>query len=187
MRTIEIKAYNFDELSEDAQNKAIEYFSDINVNEEWWKYELEEFVSELDKIGFEDAEIHFSGFYSQGDGLCFDAKINLDKFVLDANEQRICNLINNGNLEPLFIAKNSYSNHYSYEKTRYVDYYSICHNNINLLLDKICISIEDFRLTICKDFYRRLKQQYEYLCSPEAIKETIICNDYEFTESGELI
>jgi len=32
--------------------------------------------------------------------------------------------------------------------------------------------------------YRRLEQEYEYRTSDEVVDETIIANDYTFTESG---
>src|SRR6188768_1413086 len=36
MRTIRVKLYQFDELSEAAKEKAISNLSDINVDHEWW-------------------------------------------------------------------------------------------------------------------------------------------------------
>ena len=38
MRTIEINVLKFDELSEKAKENAIEYFSNINVDHEWWDF-----------------------------------------------------------------------------------------------------------------------------------------------------
>jgi hypothetical protein len=32
--------------------------------------------------------------------------------------------------------------------------------------------------------YRTLEKEYDYMTSEEAIKETIIANDYEFTKDG---
>jgi hypothetical protein len=39
------------------------------------------FDDELEKKGFLDTEIHFSGFYSQGDGACFSCRLDVAKIV----------------------------------------------------------------------------------------------------------
>jgi hypothetical protein len=186
MKTIRIKVYKFNELSQDAQNKAIDKLRDINVDFDWWEPIIEGFDEILHHQGFEDAEIYFSGFYSQGDGLCFDAKINLDKFELTNQEKRISKLINNNYIDNFYIAKNSYSNHYSHEKTRYIDYYEITHENINKALNSISTHLESKRLEYCKKFYSQLEEYYNELRSDEAIIETIEANDYDFLANGEL-
>ena len=50
-------------------------------------------------LGFENAEIYYTGFWSQGDGLCFDADINLQKLVQTINEKRVFMLIDFGLIE----------------------------------------------------------------------------------------
>lgn len=42
MKTIEIKLYQFDELSEEAKSHAIEKLYDINVNFNWWEATYED-------------------------------------------------------------------------------------------------------------------------------------------------
>jgi len=42
MRTIEVKLYTFNELSEEAKNKALEKLAEINVNYEWYEYIYED-------------------------------------------------------------------------------------------------------------------------------------------------
>jgi hypothetical protein len=41
-RTVKIKVYQFDELDEKAQQKALEHFYDINVDYEWWEWMYED-------------------------------------------------------------------------------------------------------------------------------------------------
>ena len=38
MRTIEVKVYSFDELSDKAKEKVLSNFCDINVEFDWWEY-----------------------------------------------------------------------------------------------------------------------------------------------------
>ena len=42
MRTIEIKAYLFNELSEEAKEKAVQNLSNINVQFDWWHFIYED-------------------------------------------------------------------------------------------------------------------------------------------------
>lgn len=45
---------------------------------------------------------------------------------------------------------------------------------------------KDFLRDILKEYHKILKNEYEYLQSDEAIKNTIESNDYEFLENGEI-
>ena len=186
MRTIRTKVFTFNELNENAIEVAVKQFSEINTNWNWHENTLSEFVAELNEKGFEDAEIFFSGFYSQGDGLCFDAKVNISHFAETVNEKRIVKLIEANWIENVEIEKTSNSNHYSHEKTRYITAYLNGYTNIDKVYTEFIEKIEATRLQLCKDFYKILANEYEYLCSSEAIAETIIANDYEFTIEGKL-
>lgn len=185
MKTIRIKIYKFEELSQEAQQNAINYEREINVNyDSWHDGILEGFKESLDEIGFLNSEIFYSGFYSQGDGLSFYAKIDASKFATSTNEKRVVNLINAGLIDELTIQKTSFSNHYSHEKTRFVDY-DVCNgNNCNKALETLCNKIEAKRIELCKDFYSKLEKEYYYLQSDEVVKETILSNDYDFLKDG---
>ena len=185
MRTIRTKVYSFTELSSEAREVALNDFRDINTNyDDWDTYELEQMVEKLSEIGFENATIQYSGFWSQGNGLSFDADINLLKFATTKNEKRVANLIDNGIIEGFGIYKNSYSNHYSHEKTRYTDYILCNGSNINLVLEKFTNDIESLRLDLCKQYYRQLEESYNDLQSDKQVEETILANEYEFLSNG---
>ena len=47
--------------------------------------------------------------------------------------------------------------------------------------------ITEFIRGKCKELYRSLEKEYDYLTSDEAVKETLIDNDYEFDEEGNQI
>ena len=185
MRTVRTKIYKFEELSKEAQREAIQNFRNINNSDDFWfDAILEGFKERLETIGFYNATIQFSGFWSQGDGLCFDAKIDASKFATTINEKRVCNLINECFIDEFTIEKTSFANHYSHEKTRYIDY-SICNgNNLNEELKKLSNKIELKRLDLCREFYSILEKDYYFLESDECVKETIIANEYEFLKDG---
>jgi hypothetical protein len=185
MRTIRTKIYSFNELSKAAQETALDKLRYINTyDDNWHDFMSEDFQEQLKEVGFDDAKIQFSGFSSQGDGLCFDAKIDALKFAETTNEKRAARLINNNYISEFTIEKTSFANQYSHEKTRYVDYDSTDYNNINEVLENLCDKIEKKRLELCEDFYKRLEKSYYYLQSDEVVKETILANDYEFLSNG---
>jgi len=185
MRTIRTKVYLFDELSKEAQETALDKMRGINTYDyNWHDFILEGFQEQLKEVGFYDAKIQFSGFWSQGDGLCFDAKIDASKFAETTNEKRVVNLIENNYISEFTIEKTSFANHYSHEKTRYTDYDATDYNNINKVLENLCDKIEEKRLELCKDFYNILEKSYCHLQSDEVVKETILANEYEFTKDG---
>ncbi len=48
---------------------------------QWWDFTWETWKNALDQIGFTDADMNFSGFYSQGDGASFTAKVDMGRLV----------------------------------------------------------------------------------------------------------
>ena len=185
MRTVRTKIYKFEELSKEAQSEAIENFRNINTfDDNWHDPIIEGFTEQLSEAGFLDATIQFSGFWSQGDGLCFDAKIDASKFATTINEKRVCDLIYAGLIDEFTIEKTSFANHYSHEKTRYIDYSTCNGDNLNEEIEKLCNKIELKRLDLCREFYSILEKEYYFLESDECVKETIIANEYEFLKDG---
>ena len=51
------------------------------------------------------------------------------------------------------------------------------------LADQVTQYVRD----LCKDLYRKLEKEYDSLTSDEAVKETLIDNDYKFDEEGNLV
>jgi hypothetical protein len=88
------------------------------------------------------------------------------------------------------ICKNGYANHYSHEKTRYIEVinngngeteWTKEQNDLAAKLEKV---VEAERLQLSKDIYKRLQKQYEAETSNEAIIETIELNGYTFEVDG---
>jgi hypothetical protein len=79
MKTIQVKLFEFNELAENAQQKAIEAHRYINVHHQWWDFIYADFIAVCQTIGItvDSRKIFFRGFYSQGDGSGFVAEIDL--------------------------------------------------------------------------------------------------------------
>ena len=186
MRTIEKKVYTIDELDERAFQNAYESWS---ASQEFFdEFIVNDLLEELKNLGVEDPKIRYSGFSSQGDGASFTGRIcdvgaflgrelnRHEKFVL---EQTDINLVTN-------------SSRYYHENTVTVDfnfaYSNYCENQLSKL-EKIACELEseinDKRLDLCHEFYRRLESEYYYQMSEDSFKEYCVNNDMEFYNNGE--
>ena len=206
IKTKIVELPTFEQLTDKEKEKVIENYYDIIVDcIGWWEFTFEDWQEKLKKeLPFlDDIEIHFSGFYSQGDGASFDATINNVEFMrwLLKSEKvnhktinKICELIEYGEIDfnPT-IEKNSYANHYCHHNTRYIEineiYFDYMDNQklkvkyeklINNIFDKCEAWITELYRSYCKEIYQSLSNEYEYLTSEEAIKETLISNEYTF-------
>lgn len=178
------KVYKFKELSKEGKEKVLMNLRDINTDDDFWcECTLEDWKEKLKEHGFNDAEIFFSGFWSQGDGACFDATLNLDQYL--KGQYRV---LRNKDLTAR-VVKNGYGFRYSHERTRYLE---IDANNIELtarqsnLVDKLQAKLEALRLDLSQQIYKQLKEQFEYMQSDEVIIDTIEVNDYDFTDDGKI-
>ena len=176
MKTKTINCLLFSELSEEQKAKAIEKHRDINTFGEWWDWELDEQREKLTRQGFINPQIYFSLSYSQGDGACFQADIDLAKFlkgrrVATKYTKQIENY-HKGILE----AKITTSGHYSHEYSMSLDYYDQD--------DAPSGNLETFILEEAREqarkIYKDLKALYEDLTSDESIAETLENNEYYF-------
>lgn len=77
MKTIETTVYTFDELSDSAKQKALDADRDRDVDHNWWDWTYEDFISQVALKGYavQAKDIHFTGFWSQGDGACFAGSV----------------------------------------------------------------------------------------------------------------
>jgi len=79
----ENKTYDFEQLSKDAQENAIEKNSDINIDYDGWEDStIEGFKEDMSEYGISDIEVQYSGFWSQGDGASFTGEISNTKEFL---------------------------------------------------------------------------------------------------------
>ncbi len=80
-KTIAVTMYKFSELSDKAKDKAREHLIERVTMFDWWDMVYEDWTDKLSKLGFDNADIRFSGFWSQGDGASFTADMDLEKYI----------------------------------------------------------------------------------------------------------
>lgn len=194
--------FTYDELSDKAKEKARDWFRESNCDYEWFEYVYEDADNiakilgiELDRKRGNTPDIMFSGFYSQGDGACFEASYSYAKGAVkavkdyapnDTELQRIAKLLQDTQRRNFYrlTATTKQRGHY---------YHSGCmsvsvedsenqYRDIGDSEDDITQAMRDFADWI----YKRLENEYEHLNSDETVESNIIANEYEFDEEGNI-
>ena len=171
MRTIEVKVFHFDELSDDAKQKALDKLRYNDCQYDWWDsiYEdAKEIGIKLDSFEL-DRNRHCTGEFLL-------SAVEVAQNILNAHGDK-CETFKTAtefikDWEPVF---------HNYMDETHEDYESRkCEDEMMSLED-------DFRKSILEDYSIMLQHEADYLSSDEAIKESITANEHEFTEDGELI
>jgi len=162
MKTIKTTVYNFEELSDKSKQVAIADNQDINVNFEWWESTYED----AERIG-----------------------LKITSFDLDRNRHAEGNFLLSANEVSQNILNEHGEQCETYKTTEaFMEVWQpVFDNYITEEEDneEELIEIEnDFLNNILEDYSVMLQNEYEYLISDEAIAETLISNEYEFTEDG---
>jgi hypothetical protein len=192
----QVTLYSFDELSEQAKQKAIETvrgWDDLFEPHE--EFVLESIVEQNPHI--ENMDISYSGFWSQGDGASFTGSIDSDwliEFFAENINDELKTILRD--VEVSFFRHSSRYAHYNTVSSEldasdilWADH--IEQNNtlkdsmIANYLDYMRESIEEYRINLCHEIYGALKQAHEECHSDESITELIKANEYLFDENGD--
>jgi len=187
------KLYNFDELSESAQDAAIESIGTMN-QEYFDPAELTyQFELALEEWGFpcDKNAIEWSLSYSQGDGVAFYGSINLKTYLTKTKQlTKFRPLLNNPDIYlEAFIGRNSYGSHYSHWNTMDVAL-DVSHDERELtpgehaLYELLQESLEENVVEVSQELERMGYAELEYISSREYIIEQIEINEWEFTADG---
>lgn len=190
---------------ESVSEKMIEKYRYINVeHHDWWDYTYESFKERMAEQGIGVEDMHFSGFYSQGDGACFKGEIEntplfLEKHCKPDEYPMIRKLLASGGTCKI---RSEHHGHYYHENCTTFDVIADqlwqvlpmpteFHEQIVEEWDKMLeYELQDFEKEsveifkrYMRELYRELEQEYDSLTSDEAVKESIIANDLTETET----
>ena len=176
----------------------VEKYRDINTDDGWYyKDTFNEWVRKLEELGISGADIHFSGFWSQGDGACFTGTVDLPKFVaahgleypyisMTPGEglRAVCELSHSGNYyhdnsisysleieEPYCIHDATMETDLKWQVLR------ATYEHDALRFDDLEVEIKDICRGYMKEIYRELEQEYDHQTSDEVVWETLVAND----------
>jgi hypothetical protein len=206
---IETTVYQFHELSGEAKDKARVWFRETVGDWEWWDCVYDDFEEVCRILGIELSTrpvrlmgggtrhkpcIWFTGFYSQGDGACFEASYSYEKGAArrirdhapkDEELHRIADRLQEIQRANFFQLRAN-----ACHRGRYCHAYSM-----EISVERDSPNYQDMTgdaeetVTEClRDLanwlYRQLEREWDYMMSDEYADEGIAANEYTFTESG---
>jgi arginyl-tRNA synthetase len=65
----------FNDLPARVRDEILDKYRDINTGHDWWDGVYDLFKTDMEEIGIEVDRMYFSGFWSQGDGACFEGMV----------------------------------------------------------------------------------------------------------------
>jgi len=192
MKTINV--YSFDEITDEKlRQKILTKYYDINVDSDWYQWTTDQYTSELEKIGFYDVKIGFSGFSSQGDGANFigawsssSKRIPSDLPCIE-NLRQLLDKIGKNHEFGFRLVKNGYSRYERENSVIMADnnkYFHVTGQYYEFLPEHIEFAILSACHTIMQAIYATLEDEYTYLISDEAIIDTLQANKYYFDSEG---
>lgn len=189
MQIKELKAYNYEELSEKAREKVRNFFGehDADIQTDMLKEDFTYILAEKYSY-FTDPKFQWSLGCCQGDGLSFSSNFDLNLY-LKTKHPKMKESIFNVLTEILTVLPKGNTGHYCYAKKDQVDYEieSLGKNTkrrLESLINNIINEIQEEYMQICNEFEKQGYNQYEYLYSDEYAKETCEANEYTFRENG---
>lgn len=210
MRVVETNVFQYDELDDRAKERARDWYSRHVFEDSCdWEFVYEDAANVAEILGIDlrqrrvqlmggghryEPSIYFSGFWSQGDGACFEgthryAKGATKKIREYAPQDKELHSIAD-ELQAVqkrhfykLVASMSHTGHYCHSGCMSVEVYHIDdeYRDIGDAEDDIRQLMRDFADWI----YDRLESEYDYQTSDEAVEEAIRANEYEFDENGE--
>jgi hypothetical protein len=198
MRICEVNLYKYDELSDEAKEKAREWWrTDTTTNNDHSIFDsvLDDAKEIAAKMGIAIDKIYFSGFWSQGDGACFTGSYSYQKGALESIKKEYPK---DGELHAIAKQLQDLQSKYFYKLCADVEHrgrysHSFCteidvyHNDDRY---RPIADAEQELKDILRDYmdwiYQKLENEYDYQMSDEVVAENIVSNEYEFNEDGEI-
>jgi hypothetical protein len=208
MREVIKKVYTFDELSPEAQERAIQNYID-NIE---WSYEseliLDNFKYELEDLGYPTENVEFSLNHCQGDGVAFYGSVDVSavaKRLLEPSEYEFLMSMRDEINLSYNIDRNSFGHHYSHWNTMEVEMTLESYSDrldfdgfgedvdteLSEKVEQLAIKLEELISDDIKDVSRKLEKDgyddIEYAQSEENAREYLSKEcDNEYYENGKV-
>jgi hypothetical protein len=186
----------------------LEKYRHFNVEHtDWWDYIYEDFKERMSHVGVAVDNIYFSGFWSQGDGACFEGRIDdmqayltkhfpepdcypYIKKLIDAGGTIMFNLQHRGH----YYHENSITASINADEFwQVMSTPTEFHEQIIKQWDEqLSQEIGEFETDVLtqlqgymRELYRDLEAEYDHLTSDEAVAEAIEANELTTIDEGE--
>jgi hypothetical protein len=199
MKTRTYNTYSFDELSPEARERAIEDHRQFIGEHENGEYVIEDAKRVLSLAGFNIDRVYYSGFWSQGDGACFEGSWDASKVnaaamhkecPVDTELHRIADsMAAIAKVFPFASFTVKHSGHYCHQYSTSFDV-SIANEEGDEIDTPEREKAEESLIELARDamewIYNGLEKEYDYQTAEEQVIESIRANEYEFTEDGKI-
>ncbi len=206
---IETTVYRLDELSDAAKEKARAWYRQTGFDHDWFEFVYDDFGRICAILGIDlkvvpvrlygggtrqKPCIWFSGFWSQGDGACFEGRYHhamgaaraiRDHAPQDDELHRIADVLDatqRRNFYQLHAAV-THRGHYHHEYSMAVSVERDSPTWQDMTADAEQTVIDALR-DLARWLYRQLERECDHLTSDEAVGEAIAANAYTFTAGG---
>ena len=175
MQTKVIETYGIEELEGRAKENALDWLRE-GLDYDWWDFAFEYAKKCASILGIEIDDIYFSGFYSQGDGACFNGRFSYAK-----GWKKALKMYAPIDRELVRMAQElqAIQAPYFYNLSGAID----CNERYNMPVEDLSQVFTDFAHWI----YRSLEKEYEWLTSEEQLIETAKANGYAFDSDGRIV
>lgn len=202
MTIIETEVFTYSELSESAKETAREWYRKCSAGDDFYAecvYEDAAQIADLMGIdlcqtrtntGTYEPTIYYSGFSSQGDGASYECRYKYKPGALkavtayapkDAELHRIAKALQD--IQKRYFYKLVASSHHSGCMRVSVEHSDDSCRDISDAEDTVTQCLRDFADWI----YSQLEKAHDWENSDDRIAETILCNEYKFTEYGDKV
>lgn len=203
---IETTVYHLAELDETAKDKARAWFREGGFDHDWYDAVYTDFEQVCAILGItlsarairlmgggsrQEPCIYFRGFWSQGDGACFEGRYAYARGAsakIRAYAPQDTALHQLADVLQAVQGRNFYQLH-AQARHRGHCYHEYCMDvAVERASQAMTADAEDVIVEALRDLarwlYRQLERDYEYQSSDECIDEAIVANAYTFTKSG---
>lgn len=189
MRTVQIELYKFDELSEEAKERAIEQERN-NIYEYGLQHVTdmlnESFKEELKELSIIDVALTWDCSYSQGDCFNISGKVdtyNIDNFLTKIGLEQYADL--SKHIYRISIKENTVYLEQDIDINSDDEIGEIIEEKISAKLYELEEEIQERITELARDLHKRAYEAYEYETSNDNIIDSLKINEVEFTENGE--
>ena len=206
---VETIVYRLDELGDKAKEAARAWYREGSLDHDWFESVYEDFERVCALLGVQLASrtvrlygggsrqkpcIWFSGFWSQGDGACFEGSYSHAK---DAGRQIRAYAPQDRELHRIADALQAVQRRNFYQLCATIAHRGRYYHEYSLTIDVERRSLSgqgptndaeelvaDAMRDLARWLYGQLEREYEYQTSDAVVDELIAANDYTFTQAG---
>lgn len=211
-RNVTVTLYEVDELNQATRRTALENHRYAAVSEAYWHENLTRVVKRADgsgpekesgafqqqahSRGFDLRAVRFNGFYSQGDGASFEARVDYADYILNnrlASQYRVLLDHLRGAQTEVEIITSGRSHSNTMDLADTTIGFEPLENSVWARRAAATAESQAARLrprilatakTLAESLYRQLEREFEYHTSDERLLETLRDKRYEFLSDG---